>query len=68
MAVVLAPDEEERWLHGDSDAVVGLLDPYPDDELEYFRVSQRVNSPANDDPELIEPMTTESATDDPVQG
>jgi len=57
MAVVLDPDEEDTWLHGDSDAVADLLDPYPDDELEYFRVSDRVNSPANDEPELIEPVS-----------
>jgi Uncharacterized conserved protein len=58
MAVVLAPDEEERWLNGDPDEVGDLLDPYPGDKLEYFRVSQRVNTPANDDPELIEPVVS----------
>ena len=56
MAVVLAPDEEEMWLHGDDDAVADLLDPHPDDELEYFGVSERVNSPANDEPTLIDPF------------
>ena len=69
MAVVLAPDEEERWLDGEPDAVSDLLDPYPDDEFEYFRVSQRVNSPANDDAELIEPVTAgASGSDDIVRG
>jgi len=53
---VLAPDEEETWLHGDPDAVTDLLDPHPDDELEYFRVSERVNSPANDESKLIDPV------------
>ncbi|RJX49699.1 SOS response-associated peptidase [Halonotius pteroides] len=67
MAVVLAPDEEETWLDGDPDAASELLDPYPDDELEYFCVSQRVNSPANDDSELIEPVTAGSGgSDDPA--
>ena len=56
MAVVLAPDEEETWLHGDPDAVADLLDPHPDNELEYFRVSERVNSPANDESKLIDPV------------
>ena len=69
MAVVLAPDEEELWLNGEPDDVTDLLDPYPADEFEYFRVSQRVNTPANDDPELIEPVTAgASGSDDPVQG
>jgi putative SOS response-associated peptidase YedK len=68
MAVVLAPDEEELWLNGEPDDVTDLLDPYPADEFEYFRVSQRVNTPANDDPELIEPVTARaSGSNDPVQ-
>ncbi|KAB1188352.1 MULTISPECIES: SOS response-associated peptidase [Haloferax] len=54
MAVVLAPDEEETWLHGDPDEAASLLDPYPDDELTAYPVSTRVNSPANDGPRLIE--------------
>ncbi len=58
MAVVLAPGEEAQWLHGDPDAAAALLDPYPADEFDYFRVSDRVNSPTNDNPELIEPART----------
>ena len=54
MAVILAPDEEETWLHGDPEAVSELLDPYPDDNLRAYPVSTRVNSPANDAPDLIE--------------
>ncbi|EMA01241.1 SOS response-associated peptidase [Haloferax denitrificans] len=54
MAVVLAPDEEETWLHGDPDEAAALLDTYPDDELTAYPVSTRVNSPANDGPDLIE--------------
>jgi putative SOS response-associated peptidase YedK len=54
MAVVLAPEEEATWLHGDPEEVHDLLDPYPDDELEAYPVSTRVNSPANDAPDLIE--------------
>lgn len=54
MAVILAPDEEETWLHGDPEAVSELLDPYPDDDLRAYPVSTRVNSPANDAPDLIE--------------
>ena len=56
MAVVLEPDAEEQWLNGDADTAATLLNPYPADEFEYFRVSDRVNSPANDNPDLIEPV------------
>ncbi|KTG30753.1 SOS response-associated peptidase [Haloferax profundi] len=54
MAVVLAPDEEETWLHGDADEAATLLDPYPDDGLTAYPVSTRVNSPANDAADLIQ--------------
>jgi putative SOS response-associated peptidase YedK len=54
MAVVLAPDEEETWLHGDSEDAFELLDPAPADEWHAYPVSTQVNSPANDRPELVE--------------
>jgi putative SOS response-associated peptidase YedK len=57
MAVVLAPEEEERWLDADPDGASDLLGPYPD-ELVTHPVSTRVNSPANDDPSLVEPVET----------
>ena len=56
MAVILEPDEEATWLRGDPDEAAALLDPYPADELTAYPVSTRVNSPAVDTPELIEPV------------
>ncbi len=56
MAVILEPGEEETWLRGDPDAAAALLDPCPSDELTAHPVSTRVNSPAVDAPELIEPV------------
>ncbi|MFW6318494.1 MAG: SOS response-associated peptidase [Halorubrum sp.] len=56
MAVILAPDEEGTWLRGDPAEAAALLDPYPADELTAYPVSTRVNSPAVDAPELIEPL------------
>ncbi|WP_254279099.1 SOS response-associated peptidase [Haloarcula marina] len=53
MAVILDPDEEETWLTGDTEAVSDLLDPY-DGEMRTYPVSTAVNSPANDDPSIIE--------------
>ncbi|MFW6320358.1 MAG: SOS response-associated peptidase, partial [Halohasta sp.] len=57
MAVILPPERESEWLHGDPEAVSELLEPYPDDELTRYRVSERVNSPANDDPSLVDPVS-----------
>ena len=56
MAVILDPDEEETWLRGDPDAAADLLDPYPATDMTAHPVSTRVNSPAVDAPELIEPV------------
>ena len=53
MAVILSPDEEARWLTGDTDAVADLLDPY-DGPMRTYPVSTAVNSPSNDSPEIIE--------------
>ena len=55
MAVVLAPDEETTWLHGDRSDRASLLDPHPADEMTAYPVSTRVNDPGNDEPSLVTP-------------
>lgn len=50
MPVVLDAAEEQAWL---AEADESLLTPY-DGDLDAYPVSERVNSPANDDPELVE--------------
>jgi len=54
MAVIVPRGEERRWLTGDDPA--DLLAPYPGDEMEAYPVSTAVNDPANDRPELVEPV------------
>jgi len=54
MAVMLPPEDESEWLAGTPESAAALLEPYPDDELTAYPVSERVNSPVNDDPSLIE--------------
>ncbi|ADQ67175.1 hypothetical protein C499_05448 [Halogeometricum borinquense DSM 11551] len=56
MSVILAPDEEETWLHGDAADAESLLDTHPDTEMRAYPVSTRVNSPVNDDADIIEPV------------
>ncbi|RJX35345.1 MAG: SOS response-associated peptidase [Desulfarculus sp.] len=59
MPAILAPEDEAAWLDpGQSDpaALHELLRPCPDEWLEAFPVSPRVNSPAQEGPELIEPQ------------
>jgi putative SOS response-associated peptidase YedK len=55
MPVILAAEDHDRWLdpaQGDGKA---LLRPCPAEWLEAVAVSSRVNSPANDDPEVLLP-------------
>ncbi len=54
MAVILEPGSEREWLTADDPKA--LLEPYPDDEMCAYPVSQAVNNPANDDPVLLEPL------------
>ncbi len=58
MPVILAPGAFDPWLDPATPGAEaqGLLGPYPSEALTYYRVSPRINSPANDDPALIEPL------------
>lgn len=59
MPAMLAPQDEAPWLDhhlSDPAQLRQMLRPYPDDLLEAYPVSTRVNSPAHEGPELIEPL------------
>ena len=57
MPVILDRDEEDRWLEADDeDELQALLDPYPAGRMETYEVSRAVNNPANEGPELVEPV------------
>ena len=56
MPLILPPEAYTAWLSGDNEAAHGALQPYPDTELEAWRVSTFVNSPRNDDPRCCEPL------------
>jgi len=58
MPVILTGEAIDLWLDRDvpGEGVRSLLCPYPAEEMEAYEVSPRVNSVANDGPELIEPV------------
>jgi putative SOS response-associated peptidase YedK len=59
MPAILRPQDEEAWLDRDltaPDPMLALLQPYEADRMEGFPVSDRVSSPGNDGPSLIEPL------------
>jgi putative SOS response-associated peptidase YedK len=60
--VTIAPDDFERWLDGrtnDADEVMPLLKAPREGEFAWHEVSTRVNRVANDDEQLVLPITDE---------
>ncbi len=60
MPVVLAPSVHETWLDADNedvDALSALLVPAPEELLTWYPISTAVNRPANNGPQLLEPVT-----------
>ncbi|MBM3436365.1 MAG: SOS response-associated peptidase [Bacteroidetes bacterium] len=57
MPVILCREAEKQWLADDDPLFLqSLLKPYPDAEMTAFPVSKLVNSPANDIPEVMNPV------------
>lgn len=59
MAVILEPDTYDTWLSPDempADALMPLMTAYPSEKMRVYEVSTQVNSPANDNPNIIEPF------------
>ncbi|MBP9814545.1 SOS response-associated peptidase [Candidatus Woesebacteria bacterium] len=54
MPVILSKADEDIWTDPIADVSVlqALLKPYGDDDMDMYRISSRVNSPANDDAEI----------------
>jgi len=59
MPVILPPEAESTWLTAEPEERATLCEPYPDEDLEAYETTTRVNSPANDDPEVIKPLEHE---------
>ena len=59
MPAIVAPDEYTAWLDPTQqrpEQLLPLLQPYPSEAMTAYQVSPRVNSPAIDDPQCIEPV------------
>ncbi len=60
MAVILAPEDYDRWLDPalqEADRLQPLLRPYLAEMMTAFPVSTRVNNPAHDAPDCVAPLT-----------
>jgi putative SOS response-associated peptidase YedK len=59
--VMLHPEDEASWIEPSSktrDDIEPLLRPFEDNGLEIYRVSDEVNNPRNNFPELLAPLRT----------
>jgi putative SOS response-associated peptidase YedK len=55
MPVILHPKDEKTWLENkDTGMLSSLLTPYDSDAMEAYAVSTLINSPRNDNPQVIE--------------
>jgi len=64
MPAVLAPADYDRWLGAEPDPR-DLLRPFPSELMVIWPISTRVNSPSNDDPELLDEIElAEGAADE----
>jgi putative SOS response-associated peptidase YedK len=71
MPVILHREDEAAWLNPDiaePAELLPLLKPYPEEEMEEWRVSDAARSYKNDYPELIKPYVDEPQKSKPEQG
>jgi putative SOS response-associated peptidase YedK len=54
MPVILSEEQHDAWLSGE--AGKEILVPYPADRMKAWPISSRVNSPKNDDAEIVTPV------------
>ena len=62
MPAIIPPPEFDRWLDCSDDRATRaeMLQPAPDDAIEFFEVSSKVNSYRGEGPELQEPAAQAS--------
>jgi putative SOS response-associated peptidase YedK len=58
MPVILPVEHHRVWLgETENGDLKELLKPYPSEEMKMWPISERVNSPKNNDPSLLEPIS-----------
>ena len=57
MPVILPEEHHAKWLGEVEDSgLKELLKPFPADQMKMWPISARVNSPKNDDPDILTPI------------
>jgi putative SOS response-associated peptidase YedK len=65
MPAILRPEHEAAWLNTketSQDALLALLKPYPDNEIEAYPVASGVNSAGYNGPDCVEPIDLQDLT------
>lgn len=60
MPVIIPPSGYQRWIGDFEPDPNDLLVPYPSELMTIWPISRRVNSPANDDPSVLDPLPPSS--------
>lgn len=58
MPVVLEAEDEATWLGSDEGKTLAVADPYESGDMEVYEISQAVNDPTNDRPDIILPTSS----------
>ena len=64
MPVIVRPEDYDRWLAPDNRDVESLLaiaGPYPEREMETFRIDRRINHSDAEGADLIQPVLGDAA-------
>lgn len=61
MPVIVPPESYDRWLASDEPDPRDVMVPYPAAAMKKWPISTRVSKPANDDPSILEAVTTSFA-------
>jgi putative SOS response-associated peptidase YedK len=64
MPVILTPESYETWLDtspGSAERAMSVPRPFAVEPMAFYRVSTRVNSPRNDDPDCLKPIADSGA-------
>jgi putative SOS response-associated peptidase YedK len=59
MPAILKREQRESWLLGTAESAAAGLSAYPDELMVAYPVSSRVDSPCNNDENLVEPLETD---------
>ena len=62
MPGILLPDQEQEWLNMEIpiEDATNMIEPYPNEYLDFYRVSIRVNKVSENDEDLIKPVSDET--------